>query len=147
MPSTIRLHRVLRASADRVYRAFTEADALVKWLPPNGYTGIMHSFDAKVGGGYRMSFKSIASGKGHSFEVKFQELVPANRIVHTDRFDDPNLPGEMTVEITFAKVSAGTELTIVQQGVPDVIPTDACYVGWQQSLTLLALLVEAEVGE
>ncbi|MEZ5842637.1 MAG: SRPBCC family protein [Hyphomicrobiaceae bacterium] len=144
MPSTIRLHRVLRASAERVYRAFTDRDALVKWLPPNGYTATMHSFEAKVGGGYRMSFTSLASGKGHSFEVRFLELVPARRIVHTDRFDDPGLPGEMRVEISFEQVSVGTEITIVQAGVPDVIPPDACYVGWQQSLALLALLVEAE---
>lgn len=145
MPQTIRLHRVLRAPPERVYRAFTDADALCKWLPPHGFTGKMHSFDAKVDGGYRMSFTAFDSGGAHAFTVKYIELEPNKRIVHTDVFDDPNLPGEMRVTITLKQVSVGTELSIEQAGVPDVIPPDACYHGWQDSLAQLTALVEHEI--
>ncbi|MBN8509723.1 MAG: SRPBCC family protein [Burkholderiales bacterium] len=146
MPThTIRLHRVLRAPPARVYRAFVDADALVKWLPPHGFTAKVHAFDARVGGGYRMSFTNFGSGHGHSFAVEYLELVPGERIRHTDRFDDPSLPGTMTVTITLQAVSCGTELQIVQEGVPEVIPAEACYLGWQESLTLLAQLVEPEI--
>jgi uncharacterized protein YndB with AHSA1/START domain len=145
MPNTIRLHRVLRAPPERVYRAFTDADALCKWLPPHGFTAKMHHFDAKVGGGYRMSFTAFDSGAAHAFTVKYLELEPSARIVHTDVFDDPNLPGEMRVTITFKQVSVGTELHIEQSGVPDIIPPDACYHGWQESLMQLTALVEHEI--
>jgi uncharacterized protein YndB with AHSA1/START domain len=145
MPNTIRLHRVLRAPPERVYRAFADADALCKWLPPHGFTARMHHFDAQVGGGYRMSFTNFTSGGSHSFTVKYNELAPNERIVHTDEFDDPNLPGEMRVTISFKAVSVGTELNIEQAGVPDLIPPDACYLGWGESLTLLAQLVEPEI--
>jgi uncharacterized protein YndB with AHSA1/START domain len=146
MPTnTIRLHRVLRAAPEKVYRAFLDPAAMCKWLPPHGFTGTVHHLDAKVGGTYRMSFTNFGSGGGHSFGGEYLELVPNERIRHTDRFDDPNLPGEMTVTIGLKKVSVGTELQIVQEGVPDVIPPEACYLGWQESLTLLAQLVEAEV--
>ncbi|MEQ1619262.1 MAG: SRPBCC family protein [Terricaulis sp.] len=145
MPNTIRLHRVLRAWPERVYRAFMDGDALCKWLPPHGFTAKMHHFEAKVGGGYRMSFTNFTTMGSHSFEVKYLELQPNERIVHTDQFDDPNLPGEMRVTITFKKASVGTELNIEQAGVPDVIPPDACYLGWGESLTLLAQLVEPEI--
>ena len=141
---TILLHRVLRAPPDRVYRAFLDADAMAKWLPPNGFTGKVHSQDARVGGAYRMSFTSLASGQGHTFGGTYVELVPNERIRHTDRFDDPNLPGEIQVTITLKPVTCGTELNIRQEGVPAVIPAEMCYLGWQQSLSLLALLVEAE---
>ena len=146
MPTnTIRLHRVLRATPERVYRAFLDPDAMVKWLPPNGFTGKVHHSDARVGGSYRMSFTNFTSGHGHSFGGEYLELVPHERIRHTDRFDDPNLPGEMQTTVTLKKVSCGTELTIVQQGVPDIIPPEMCYLGWQESLALLAALVEAEI--
>lgn len=145
MPNTIRLHRLLRAPPERVYRAFVDGEALCKWLPPHGFTAKMHHFDAKVGGGYRMSFTNFTTAGSHSFSVKYLELAPNERIVHTDQFDDPNLPGEMRVTITFKKVSVGTELSIEQAGVPDVIPPDACYLGWGESLTLLAQLVEPEI--
>ncbi len=146
MPSnTVRLHRVLRAPPERVYRAFLDADAMVKWLPPNGFTGKVHHLDAKVGGTYSMSFTSLATGDSHSFGGEYLELVPNERIRHTDRFDDPNLPGTMQVTVSFAKVSCGTELSIVQEGIPDAIPLEACYLGWQESLALLAMLVEAEI--
>jgi uncharacterized protein YndB with AHSA1/START domain len=145
MPNTIRLHRVLRAPPERVYRAFVDADALSKWLPPHGFTAKMHAFDAKVGGGYRMSFTNFTTGASHSFTVKYLELTPNERIVHTDQFDDPNLPGEMRVITTLKAVSVGTELNIEQSGVPDVIPPDGCYLGWSESLTLLAQLVEPEI--
>lgn len=145
--NTIKLHRVFRAPPERVYRAFLDADAKVKWLPPNGFTGKVHHIDAKVGGSYKMSFTNLTTGKSHSFGGTYRELVPHERIHYTDRFDDPNLPGEMQVTITLKKVSVGTELNIVQEGVPDVIPAEACYVGWQESLILLAKLVEAEVPD
>jgi uncharacterized protein YndB with AHSA1/START domain len=145
--STIRLHRVLSAPPERVYRAFLDADALVKWAPPHGFTGKIHHMDAKVGGGYRMSFTNFTTGASHSFSVEYTELEQNQRIVQTDRFDDPNLPGEMRVTIVFNNVSAGTELSIEQAGVPGVIPRDACYLGWQQSLALLAKLVEPEITD
>jgi uncharacterized protein YndB with AHSA1/START domain len=145
--NTIRLHRVLRAPAERVYRAFLDPDAMVKWLPPNGFTGNVHKMDAKVGGTYKMSFTNFTTGKSHSFGGKYLELVPNERIRHTDEFDDPNVPGEMKITITLKRVSCGTELDIVQEGVPAVIPAEACYLGWQESLTLLAKLVEADVPD
>jgi uncharacterized protein YndB with AHSA1/START domain len=145
--STIRLHRVLRATPERVYRAFLDADAMTKWLPPNGFTGKVHHLDAKVGGTYKMSFTNFSTGKSHSFGGEYLELVPQERIRYTDRFDDPNLPGEMQTSVTLKKVSCGTELNIVQEGVPDVIPAEACYVGWQESLNLLAKLVEPEIPD
>lgn len=147
MPSTIRLHRVLRATPERVYRAFLDPDALVKWLPPNGFTGKVHHLDARVGGSYQMSFTNFTTGKSHAFGGEYLELVPNERIRHTDKFDDPNLPGEMQVTITFRKVSCGTEVNIIQDGVPDLIPAEDCYLGWQESLTLLAKLVEAEIPD
>ena len=143
--STVRLHRVLRAPPERVYRAFLDAGAMCKWLPPNGFTGTVHHLDAKVGGTYKMSFTNFSSGNGHSFGGKYLELVPHERIRHTDKFDDPNLPGEMVTTISLRKVSCGTELHVVQEGIPEVIPAEACYLGWQESLTLLALLVEAQI--
>ncbi|MGH7524313.1 MAG: SRPBCC family protein [Gemmatimonadales bacterium] len=142
---TVRLNRVLRAPADRIYRAFLDADAMAKWLPPHGFTGKVHHIDAKVGGTYRMSFTNFTSGNAHSFGGTFVELVPAERIRHTDKFDDPNLSGEMTTTITFKKVSVGTEMNVVQEGIPAAIPVEACYLGWQESLTLLAQLVEAAI--
>jgi uncharacterized protein YndB with AHSA1/START domain len=145
MPSTIRLHRVLRATPERVYRAFIDADAMAKWLPPNGFTGKVHEIDARVGGKYRMSFTNFSSGTTHAFGGEFLELVPGERLVYTDRFDDPNLPGEIRTTVELEKVSVGTELKIVQAGVPDVIPAEACYLGWQESLALLAMLVEPEI--
>ena len=145
--NTIKLHRVLRAPPERVYRAFLDADAKAKWLPPNGFTGKVHHNDVKVGGSYKMSFTNFTTGKSHSFGGTYRELVPHERIVYTDRFDDPGLPGEMPVTITLKKVSVGTELDIVQEGVPDVIPAEACYVGWQESLILLGKLVEAEIPD
>jgi uncharacterized protein YndB with AHSA1/START domain len=141
---TIRLHRVLRAPPERVYRAFLDAQALSKWLPPHGFTGQVHEIDARVGGRYRMSFTNLATGHSHSFGGSYLELVPHERIRHTDRFDDPNLPGEMVTTVTLRAVFCGTELNVVQEGVPGVIPAEACYIGWQESLQLLALLVEAE---
>jgi uncharacterized protein YndB with AHSA1/START domain len=145
MPAhTIRLHRVLRATPERVYRAFLDGDAKSKWLPPNGFTGKVHHIDAKVGGTYKMSFTNFSTGKSHSFGGEYLELVPHERIRYTDRFDDPNLPGEMQTTVTLKKVSCGTELNVVQEGVPEVIPAEACYLGWQESLILLAKLVEPE---
>src|SRR5512134_1414633 len=144
---TVRLHRVLRAPPERVYRAFLDADALAKWLPPNGFTCKVHDLDARVGGGYRMSFTNFTTGASHSFGGEYLELVPHERIRHTDRFDDPNLPGTLRVTLTFTKVSCGTELNVLQEGIPEVIPLESCYLGWQDSLKLLALLVEAEVTE
>jgi uncharacterized protein YndB with AHSA1/START domain len=145
--NTIRLHRVLRAAPERVYRAFLDADAMAKWLPPNGFTGKVHHMDAKVGGTHKMSFTNFTTGKSHSFGGRYLELTPHERIRYTDQFDDPNLPGEMQVTVTLKKVSCGTELNIVQEGVPDVIPAEACYLGWQESLTLLTKLVEAEIPD
>jgi len=147
MANTIRLHRVLRATPERIYRAFLDADAMAKWLPPFGFTGKVHHLDARVGGTYKMSFTNFTSGKSHSFGGEYLELIPNERIRHTDRFDDPNLPGEMQVAITLKKVSVGTDVSILQEGVPDVIPAEACYLGWQESLTLLAQLVEAEIPD
>ncbi len=147
MPNTIRLHRVLRAKPDRIYRAFLDPDALAKWLPPNGFTGKVHQLEARVGGTYKMSFTNLTSGKSHSFGGEYLELVPNERIRHTDRFDDPNLVGDMQVTVTLKEVPLGTDVTIVQEGVPDVIPAEACYLGWQESLTLLTQLVEAEIPD
>jgi uncharacterized protein YndB with AHSA1/START domain len=145
--NTIRLHRVLRAKPDKIYRALLDPDAMAKWLPPNGFTCKVHQMDAKVGGSHNMSFTNFTTGHAHSFGGKYLELVPHERIRYTDRFDDPNLPGEMQVTITLKKVSVGTELNIVQEGVPEVIPPDACYLGWQESLVLLAKLVEADIPD
>jgi uncharacterized protein YndB with AHSA1/START domain len=147
MPSSVQLHRVFRSTPDRVYRAFLDPDATVKWLPPNGFTGKVHHMDARVGGTYKMSFANFTSGKSHSFGGEYLELVPGERIRWTDRFDDPNLPGEMRVTATFKKVLVGTEVHIVQEGLPDVIPAEACVLGWQESLALLAKLVEAEIPD
>jgi uncharacterized protein YndB with AHSA1/START domain len=145
MPTNaVRLHRVLRTTPDKVYRAFLDADAMVKWLPPNGFTGTVHHIDARVGGTFKMSFTNFTTGHRHSFGGAYLELVPNERIRHTDKFDDPQLLGEMQTTITLKKVSCGTELDIVQEGIPEVIPAEACYLGWQESLTLLAQLVEAE---
>ena len=146
MSNTVRLHRVLRAPPERVYRAFLDADAKAKWLPPNGFTGKVHHFDARVGGSYRMSFTNFSTGQSHAFGGTYVDLVPNERIRYTDKFDDPNLPGEMAVTITLKAVSCGTELHVVQEGVPDVIPLEQCYLGWQESLILLGKLVEAEVS-
>lgn len=145
--NTIRLHRVLHAPPERVYRAFLDANAMVKWLPPNGFTGQVHHLEAKVGGTYKMSFTNFTTGNSHSFGGEYLELTPNERIRHTDRFDDANLPGEMQTTITLKLVLVGTELNIVQEGVPAVIPPEACYLGWQESLTLLAKLVEAEIPD
>lgn len=145
--NTIRLHRVIRATPERIYRAFLDAEAMAKWLPPNGFTGKVHHLEAKVGGTYKMSFTNFSSGSSHSFGGEYLELTPHERIRHTDKFDDPNLPGEMQVTINLKKVSCGTELSIVQEGVPAAIPPEACYLGWQESLILLAKLVEAEIPD
>jgi uncharacterized protein YndB with AHSA1/START domain len=145
--NTVKLHRVLRSKADRVYRAFLDPEAMAKWLPPNGFTGKVHEIDARVGGTYRMSFKNFTTGNAHSFGGKFLELVPNKLIRHTDRFDDPNLPGEMQTTIKLKEVSVGVEIDITQEGIPAVIPADGCYLGWQESLTLLAKLVEAEIPD
>jgi uncharacterized protein YndB with AHSA1/START domain len=147
VPSTIQLHRVLRSTPDRVYRAFLDPDAMAKWLPPNGFTGKVHHMEPKVGGTYKMSFTNFTSGKSHTFGGEYLELVTNERLRYVDRFDDPNLPGEMHVTVTLKKVLVGTEVHIVQEGVPDVIPAEACYLGWQESLTLLAKLVEAEIPD
>ena len=145
--NTVQLHRVLRATPERLYRAFLDADAMAKWLPPNGFTGKVHHIDAKVGGTYKMSFTNFTTGHSHSFGGKYLELVPNERIRHTDEFDDPNLPGEMETTISLKQVFCGTELNIVQEGIPEAIPLEACYLGWQESLTLLVQLVEAEISE
>jgi uncharacterized protein YndB with AHSA1/START domain len=144
---TIRLHRVLRASPEKVYKAFIDADAMAKWLPPNGFTGKVHHMDARVGGSFKMSFTNFANGKGNSFGGNFLELVPHERIRYTDKFDDPNLPGEIVCTVTLKKVMGGTELNVLQEGVPAVIPAEMCYLGWQESLILLAKLVEADIPE
>lgn len=145
MPNTVKLHRVFRAPPERVYRAFLDADAMVKWLPPNGFSGKVHHLDAKVGGIYKMSFTNFSGGQSHSFAGKYLELIPNELIRYTDKFDDPNLPGEMHTAISIRQVSFGAELSIVQEGIPEAIPKEACYLGWQESLALLALLVEAEI--
>ena len=145
--NTIRLHRVLRAPAERVYRAFLEPAAMVKWLPPNGFTATVHQMDAKVGGTHKMSFTNFTTGKSHTFGGRYVELTPHQRIRYTDRFDDPNLPGEMQVTVTLKPVAGGTEVSITQEGVPEVIPPDMCYLGWQESLVLLGKLVEAEIPD
>ena len=142
---TVTLHRVFRAPPERLYRAFLDPDAMAKWLPPHGFTGRVLSMDARVGGRYRMQFTNFSNGQSHAFGGEYLELVPGERIVHTDSFDDPNLPGEMRTTITFRSVLVGTEVTAVQEGIPAAIPTEMCYLGWQESLQLLALLVEAEV--
>src|SRR5688572_31926498 len=143
--NTIRLHRVLRSTPEKIYRAFLEPDALIKWMAPNGFTAKVHHLDAKVGGTYKMSFTNFGSGKSHSFGGTYHELVPNERIYYSDKFDDANLPGEMKMTLTLKKVSCGTEVNIVQEGVPAVIPAEACYLGWQESLTQLAMLVEPEI--
>jgi uncharacterized protein YndB with AHSA1/START domain len=143
--NTVRLHRVLRTSPEKVYRAFLDADAMVKWLPPNGFTGKVHHLEPKVGGTYKMSFTNFSTSQSHSFGGTYLELVPNERIRHTDAFDDPNLPGEMQTTISLKPVSCGTDVSIVQEGIPSAIPTEACYLGWQESLTLLTQLVEAEI--
>jgi len=144
---TVRLHRVLRATPERIYRAFLDADAMAKWLPPNGFTGKVHHVRAEVGGTYRMSFTNFTTGRSHAFGGEYLELVPNERICHTDKFDDPNLAGEMRTTVSLKKVSCGTELQVVQEGIPSVIPVDACYLGWQASLMQLAQLVEAEIPD
>jgi uncharacterized protein YndB with AHSA1/START domain len=145
MPNTVRLHRVLATTPEKLYRAFLEPDAMAKWLPPNGFAGTVHSTEAKVGGKFRMSFRNFTTGAGHSFGGEYVELVPHERIRYTDKFDDPNLPGEIQVTVTLKKLSLGSELHVVQEGLPDVIPIEACYLGWQQSLENLARLVEPDI--
>ncbi|MEA2462865.1 MAG: hypothetical protein QOJ98_612 [Acidobacteriota bacterium] len=146
-PSTIRLHRVLTAKAERVYRAFLDPAAMAKWLPPYGFTCTVHEMNAVVGGTFRMSFTNFSSGNGHSFGGEYVELVPSEKIVYTDRFDDPNLPGEIRTTVTLKPVSCGTDITIVQEGVPEVIPAEMCYLGWQESLEQLARLVNPEIPD
>ena len=145
MPNTVRLHRVLATKPEKVYRAFLEPDALAKWLPPNGFTCTVHQLEGKVGGSFRMSFRNFTTGAGHSFGGKYLELVPGELVRYSDRFEDPNLAGEILVTVTLRKVLVGTEVTIVQEGLPDVIPLEACYLGWQESLRNLARLVEPEI--
>ena len=144
---TVTLHRVLKAPADRVYRAFLDPDAMAKWLPPHGFTGRVLSIASRVGGSYRMQFTNLSTGHVHRFGGEYLELVPGERIVHTDRFDDANLPGEMRTTITFTTVSVGTDVKVVQEGIPAMIPTEACYLGWQESLQLLTLLVEPQIPD
>lgn len=145
--NAVRLHRVLRAPAERVYKAFLDPEAMAKWLPPHGFTGKVHHMDARVGGGYRMSFTNFGTGKSHSFGATYVELSPPERIRHTDKFEDPNLPGEMQVTISLRKVACGTELSIVQEGIPAAIPVEFCYLGWQESLALLAHVVEPKIPD
>ena len=147
MSGTVRLHRVIRAAPERLYRAFLDPDAMAKWLPPHGFTGKVHHLDASVGGTHRMSFTNFSSGHSHAFGGTYVELVPNKRLRYTDRFEDPNLPGEMQTTITLAQVSCGTELHVAQEGIPDVIPVEQCYLGWQESLALLTLLVEADIPD
>ncbi|MER9843616.1 SRPBCC family protein [Mesorhizobium australicum] len=147
MPSTVRLHRVLTTNPEKVYRAFLEADALAKWLPPNGFTCTVHHFEGKVGGTFKMSFRNFTTGDSHSFGGEYVELVAGELLRYTDRFDDPNLPGEIQVTVTLKKVSVGTEVNITQAGIPDAIPAEACYLGWQESLRNLAKLVEPEIRQ
>jgi len=145
--NTVRLHRVFRTAPEKVYRAFLDPDAMVKWLPPNGFTGKVHQLDARVGGVHKMSFINFSTGQSHSFGGQYLELVPNERIRYTDRFDNPNLAGEMQVTVNLKKVAVGTELNIVQEGIPEVIPPEACYLGWQESLTLLTQLIEADIPD
>lgn len=147
MPGTLRLHRVIAAKPEKVYRAFLEADAIASWLPPFGFICTVHELDAKVGGKHRMSFRNFTTGGSHSFGGEYLELIPGEKLVYTDRFDDPNLPGEMKITVTLKAVSVGTEITIVQEGVPDIIPVGACYLGWQDSLRKLTMLVEPEINQ
>ena len=147
MPGTVKLHRILLAKPERVYRAFLDPEAKVKWLPPNGFTAKVHHSDVRVGGSYKMSFTNFTTGSSHSFGGEYVELNPNELIRYTDRFDDPNLPGDMHVTVTFKAVSVGTELNITQDNIPDIIPVEACYLGWQESLALLAMLVEAEIPD
>ena len=147
MPGTVKLHRVFTSKPERVYKAFIDADAMAKWLPPNGFTGKVHEMDARVGGSYKMSFTNFSTGNSHSFGGEFVELVPNEKLSYTDKFDDPNLPGEMRTTVSLKQVPVGTEVSIVQEGIPDAIPVEACYLGWQESLNLLKLLVEAEIPE
>jgi uncharacterized protein YndB with AHSA1/START domain len=147
MPNTVRLHRVIAAKPEKVYRAFIEPDALAKWLPPNGFACTVHQLDATVGGTFRMSFRNFTTGNSHSFGGEYIELVPHERLRYTDKFDDPNLPGQIQVTVTLRKVSLGTELNIVQEGLPDAIPLEACYLGWQESLRNLAKLVEPDINQ
>ncbi len=147
MSGTVKLHRVLRSKPERVYKAFIDADAMAKWLPPNGFTGKVHEMDARVGGGYKMSFTNFSTGNSHSFGGEFLELVENERIRYTDKFDDPNLPGEMETTVVITEVSVGTELHIEQTGIPEMIPVEGCYLGWQESLKLLTMLVEAEIPD
>ena len=147
MPGTVTLHRVLKAPADRLYRAFLDPDAMAKWLPPHGFTGKVHEMDARVGGGYRMSFTNFGTGNSHSFGGTYLELVPNEKLRYNDRFDNPELPGEMEVTVTLKPVLCGTELHVVQKGIPDAIPVEFCYPGWQESLTLMAQLVEPEIPD
>jgi uncharacterized protein YndB with AHSA1/START domain len=147
MPNTVRLHRVFATQPDKVYRAFIEPDALAKWLPPNGFVATVHQHDAKVGGTYKMSFRNFTTGHSNAFDGRYVELVPGQRLRYTDRFDDPTLPGEMQVTVIMKKVSAGTEIEITQENIPDLIPADACYLGWQESLQNLKRLVEPEIKE
>ena len=143
--NTVKLHRVLKAPAERIYKAFLDPDAMVKWLPPNGFTGKVHEMDATVGGKYKMSFTNFSNGQSHSFGGEYLELVPNKRIRNTDSFDDPNMPGKMITTVDLRQVMVGTEINVVQEGIPEAIPAEACYLGWQESLTLLAQLVEAEI--
>ncbi|HJS50588.1 MAG TPA: SRPBCC family protein [Pyrinomonadaceae bacterium] len=145
MGNTVKLHRVLKAPAERIYKAFLDPDAMAKWLPPNGFTGKVHEMDATVGGKYKMSFTNFSNGQSHSFGGEYLELVPSKRIKNTDSFDDPNLPGEMITTVDLRETPVGTEINVVQEGIPEAIPAEACYLGWQESLTLLAQLVEAEI--
>jgi uncharacterized protein YndB with AHSA1/START domain len=145
--TTVRLHRMLRAKPDRIYRAFLDGDAMAKWLPPNGFTGKVHQMDARVGGSWRMSFTNFGTGHSHSFGGKYLELVPAERLRYTSAFDDPNLPGEMTTTVTLRDTPFGTEVNVTQEGIPAVIPAEACYLGWQESLVLLAQLVQADIPD
>jgi uncharacterized protein YndB with AHSA1/START domain len=147
MPNTVRLHRVLAAKPGKVYRAFLEADALAKWLPPNGFSCTVHRLEPRVGGTFKMSFRNFTTGNSHSFGGEYLELVPNERLRYTDKFDDPNLPGDIQVTVTLKNVSVGTELNIVQEGLPDMIPPEACYLGWQESLRNLARLVEPEINQ
>jgi uncharacterized protein YndB with AHSA1/START domain len=147
MPGTVRLHRVLATTPEKIYRAFLEADAVAKWLPPNGFACTVHHLEGKVGGTHKMSFRNFTTGNGHSFGGQYLELIPNELLRYTDKFDDPNMPGEMTVTVSLKDVAVGTELNIVQEGVPDAIPVEACYLGWQQSLENLAKLVEPDIKE